>query len=248
MPRIAGVQPLEHLNNVSGALALIINQTKIAERRGASLVCFPECYLQGYIVDTEQTAHMAISLASEAFRRILLQLAALKPTIVVGLIESCNSTIYNSAAVIREGKLLGVYRKVNLLPGESTVFTAGSDFPLFDLDGTKFGINICYDLNFEKSARCIAEQGAQLLVNPCNNMHKQKLSEEIRDRHNQLRTLRCRETNMWILSSDVTGKREAEGRVSFGPTAVVDPTGVVVAQADLNQEGMVVYDLPGKMI
>jgi hypothetical protein len=44
-----------------------------------------------------------------------------------------------------------------------------------------------------------------------------------------------------LLSADVTG--ETEGRVSFGPTALIDPAGAVVAQVPLMTTGMVVADV-----
>ena len=46
---------------------------------------------------------------------------------------------------------------------------------------------------------------------------------------------------MCLISSDVTG--EWKGRVSYGPTAVIDETGSVVRQVELMQEGLIIHEL-----
>ena len=51
----------------------------------------------------------------------------------------------------------------------------------------------------------------------------------LRDVHNIVRGERCRETGLWLVSADVTGERD--GRISWGPTAVLNPAGEVVAHA-----------------
>ena len=73
--------------------------------------------------------------------------ADLTPTLVFGLIESDGGSLFNTAVVVREGQLLGRYRKSHLLAGEQ-VFKAGSEYPVFRVDGLTFGINICHDTNY----------------------------------------------------------------------------------------------------
>ena len=108
----------------------------------------------------------------------------------MGLIERQGDALYNSAAVVCHGKLAGVYRKTYLLPGESKVFRPGTGFPLFETGGKSFGVNICYDLQFQDCAMAVAESGAELLVCPCNNMLKQSTAEEYRMKHHEIRAER----------------------------------------------------------
>jgi predicted amidohydrolase len=44
------------------------------------------------------------------------------------------------------------------------------------------------------------------------------------------------------MSSDITGERD--GRVAWGPTAVLDPAGGVVSQLPLEKPGLLIYDMP----
>jgi predicted amidohydrolase len=121
------------------------------------------------------------------------------------------------------------------------VFDAGSEPAVFEIRGRKVGINICYDLNFRESVEMLAAAGAALLVCPCNNMMSRGTAERWKSRHHEIRSQRARESGAWLLSADVTG--ETEGRVSFGPTALIDPAGAVVAQVPLMTTGMVVADV-----
>jgi predicted amidohydrolase len=63
-----------------------------------------------------------------------------------------------------------------------------------------------------------------------------------KDRHNAARGERCRETGLWLISADVTGARD--GRISWGPTAVLNPSGEVAAQLPLERPGLLIFDLP----
>ena len=161
--------------------------------------------------------------------------------LVVGLIEADHSCLFNTAVVIWQGALVGRYRKQHLLAGEG-IFQAGAGCPTFEVGGLRFGINICYDNNFLDTAQQVAAQGASLIVCPANNMMRRESATLFKDQHNATRGARCRETGLWLISSDVTGERD--GRVAWGPTAVLDPTGAVVAQLPLEEPGMLVFDLP----
>jgi predicted amidohydrolase len=105
----------------------------------------------------------------------------------------------------------------------------------------KIGISICYDLNFSESIERNAIAGAQLLVCPCSNMMPRAKADEWKLRHNEIRSGHAKEHGLWIVSSDVVGERD--GRVSYGPTAVIDPQGTVVTQVPLLAAGMVIAEI-----
>ena len=87
--------------------------------------------------------------------------------------------------------------------------------------------------------------GASLIVCPANKMHRRKTAEALKDVHNSVRGERCRETGLWLVSADVTGERD--GRISWGPTAVRNPAGEVVAQLPLEKTGSLVFDIPCRL-
>jgi predicted amidohydrolase len=118
----------------------------------------------------------------------------------------------------------------------------GEDVQTFEIKELRFGINICFDTNFADAAMSVARQGASLLLCPANNMLPRGSAAEWKDKHNAVRGERCRETGLWLMSADVTGARD--GCVAWGPTAVLDPTGEVVAQLPLGAPGVLVFDMP----
>ena len=239
--KVAACQLLEIRNDVSRAMALIRAQTLAAARIGANLVCFPECFLQGYSVDPAAVADVAIDLSSPAFHDMLEELKPLEPVIVVGLIEQEGGHFYNTALAIERGTVVARYRKTYLLRGEKAVFQPGEAFPVFDVLGVKVGINICHDLNFPESVRRASDAGVTLLACPCSNMMRRDAAEEWKPRHNEIRTRQARDHGVWILSADITGERD--DYVSYGPTAVIDPSGTVVAQVPLSETGMVTAEI-----
>ena len=175
---------------------------------------------------------------------VLDRLPKTGPMIVMGLIEVEKGRLFNTAIVVERGAVIGRYRKAHLLDGEQ-IFDAGNDNHVFDVAGLRFGINICYDTNFAEAASKVANLGASLIVCPANNMLHRKTVEALKDLHNSVRGERCRETGLWLVSADVTGERD--GRISWGPTAVLNPAGEVVAQLPLEKTGLLIYDIPCRL-
>jgi 5-aminopentanamidase len=234
---IAACQLPEIRENIDDAMCWIEKYAERAGFEGASLVCFPECFLQGYLVQEELARLHAIDLASPGFRNLLRRLAKATPAIVFGMIEVDAGSLFNTAVVVQSGQIIGSYRKLHLLPGES-IFQAGNSCPVFQAGGLKFGINICFDTQFPETAAAVAAQGATLIVCPANNMMRRKNAEKWKHRHNEIRACRAKETGLWFISSDVTGIRG--DAVALGPSCVISPRGSVVAQVPLMEVGMVV--------
>jgi len=63
-------------------------------------------------------------------------------------------------------------------------------------------VNICYDLQFSDAALDAARDGARVLACPCNNMLLRESAEQWQWRHNQIRSIRAQEANVWLVSSE----------------------------------------------
>ncbi|QWW70283.1 carbon-nitrogen hydrolase family protein [Rhizobium sp. WYJ-E13] len=240
--RIAAAQTLEYRENIEAALTCALDMIRQAEAEGARLLCFPEGFLQGYLTEPEAARRAAMGLASPTFKAVTNRLATAGLMIVMGMIESEGDDLFNTAVVIQKGEVIGRYRKAHLLKGER-FFRPGTETPIFTVDGLRFGINICYDTGFPEAAHKVALAGASLLVCCANNMMPRANAEKFRHVHNAARGERCRETGLWLISADVTGERN--GRISWGPTAVLNPAGNVVAELPLEAPGLLVFDIAG---
>lgn len=239
--RIAAVQTPEYREDVAAAVAFANEAIGRAQARGASLVCFPEGYLQGYLTDAQSARRAAFDLDSPEFLSVVSEFPADGPVLVIGMIELDGGTLFNTAVVLKDGKVVGRYRKRHLLAGEPA-FAPGTGCPVFEIDCLRFGINICYDTNFRDVAGEIAGQEADLIVCLSNNMMGRQKATLYKERHNEVRAQRCRETGLWLVSADVTG--ETEHRAGWGPTAVISPAGEVVAQLPLGEPGLLIFDIP----
>jgi predicted amidohydrolase len=81
--------------------------------------------------------------------------------------------VYSNAAVLfdRHGTVAGIYRKVHpvALVGHDDLeggITPGSEFPVFDCDFGKLGIQICWDVVFDDGWKALADKGAEIVVWP----------------------------------------------------------------------------------
>jgi predicted amidohydrolase len=239
--RVGACQTPEILGDPDAALDCIEQFSAQVDGRGADLLLFPECFLQGYLADEAHVSRCALRLNSSEFAAVLRRLAHAEQVLVFGVIEADNGRYFNTAVVVDRGRLVGRYRKTRLLPGES-VFTPGEDYPTFLVRGARYGINICSDTQFPEPAAMVAAQGATLLMVAAQNMMHRPVATRFKDLHHSMRAERARETGMWLVSSDVTGARA--DRIAYGPTSIMSPQGDIVAQVPLMTTGIVVADIP----
>jgi predicted amidohydrolase len=235
--RVGACQTPEILGDVDAALRIVLDHADAP----VDLLLFPECFLQGYLVTEQHVREQAFDLGSPEFAAVLERLAPVRPMLVFGMIERAGAAYYNTAVVVAGGRVLGRYRKTFLIEGER-VFDAGDDYPVFECAGTRFGVNICYDMQFPQAAAGVAANGGQVLLGPAQNMMRRTNAFHWQHRHNEIRALRARETGMWIVSADVTGER-GELRIGLGPTSVMNPAGEVVAQVPTGEAGLVIFDI-----
>lgn len=80
---------------------------------------------------------------------------------------------YSNAAVLfdRQGNLVGMYRKVHPVAAVGSTLlegglTPGSDFPVFNCDFGKLGIQICFDMLYEDGWKALAKEGAEIVALP----------------------------------------------------------------------------------
>ncbi|HOI56015.1 MAG TPA: carbon-nitrogen hydrolase family protein [Phycisphaerae bacterium] len=92
------------------------------------------------------------------------------PMTAKGLDADAPERAYNICALLgRKGELVGVYRKVhavgnrggNDLEGGTM---PGTDFPVFQCDFGKVGMQICYDISFDDGWQTLGRKGAELVI------------------------------------------------------------------------------------
>jgi predicted amidohydrolase len=152
----------------SDSVARTIGAIGEAARDGAEVVVLPEMS-SGYVLDAAALTPVA-EVGDEGVLLSAWRAAARQHGVVVvgGFAERMGERLFNTAVVIdRQGAVLGRYRKLHLFGAEHQVFTPGDlGLPVFDVDGVRLGVLICYDLRFPEALRILALQGAQLVAVP----------------------------------------------------------------------------------
>ena len=216
---MAGRSPEERLERLHRA----------AGEADADLLLCPELFLSGYGAgeDVRRYAEAADGPAAAAIAGIA---QATGTAIVYGYPEVAGDTLYNAAQCISaRGRSLANHRKLILPPGfESDVFTPGSGLTLFDLQGIRFGLLICYDLEFPEAARASAEEGAQAILAPT------ALTAEWTVVARQVVPARAFENGVYVLYANHAG---VEQDVRYlGASCIVGPDGLDRARTGVGEE------------
>lgn len=139
----------------------------VVRQAQADLLLCPELFMSGYHVG-DLLAERAEAQDGPFAARVAEIARATGTAIAYGYPEADGDRIYNSALCIdRDGSRRANHRKLVIPPGpELECFTAGEQMTLFDLDGVRMALLICYDIEFPETARAAAAAGVEVILAP----------------------------------------------------------------------------------
>ncbi|XP_050669936.1 omega-amidase NIT2 isoform X2 [Leptidea sinapis] len=227
-------------------VAQAVKEIHRAKELGAHIVALPECFNSPY--GTKYFNEYAEEVPAGETSRALSRAAAEAGVCVVGgtLPERCGDRLYNTCTVWdSSGKLVTLYRKMHLfdidIPNkitfkESEVLSAGDQLTVFEYNGVKVGLGICYDLRFPEMAHLMAKEGCSLLIYPgAFNMTTGPKHWELLGR--------ARATDQQLYVALVSPARDlAAGYVAWGHSSLLDPWGAVLHQLD-HRPGTLLADI-----
>ncbi len=224
-------------------IALIGTAACAAATMGAQLIVFPELFVTGYNIPADAIAQLAEELTGDIVRNIAAIATAHRIAIIFGMPEKAGTAIYNTAvAISANGELLSAYQKIHLFGSEAETFTAGKDLQVFDLNGIKIGLAICYDIEFPEMARELKRKGAQLICVPTANFlpYTEVPTTLVR--------ARAQENALAIAYANLCG---TEGDLTYtGLSAIVNPNGVDAARAGAHASALLCtapFEIDGKI-
>ena len=164
--RVALVQMRCEKARVSGNLARTAGFFDRASDAGADLVCFPEMSVTGYVEPRKRSE--AVLMWDDPQLAPLFELSSQSEmTLVAGIAElNPGNKPFISQGVIRGGKLLGVYRKINVHQDEVHSFSSGAALLTQPLGDADFGVALCADIDSESIFQGYAERGAKVVLLP----------------------------------------------------------------------------------
>jgi NAD+ synthase (glutamine-hydrolysing) len=238
--RVALAQIDVVVGDIAGNEACIRRAVEAATDAKADLVLVPELAMTGYPPEDLLAKTHFIEENLEALERIAS--ACTSTSALIGFVERSDGVLHNAAALCREGRIAGVYRK-RLLPNygvfdEERYFEPGQGVLVAEIEGLAVSPTICEDIWMPGVAAEAAGAGASLLVNiSASPFHAGKGV----DREAMLRA-RAAENGVWLAYCNLVGGQDE--LVFDGRSALISPAGEVVARAASFAEDFIVADIP----
>ncbi|MES2593728.1 MAG: NAD(+) synthase [Verrucomicrobiota bacterium] len=246
--RVATVSPQLILGDVAANLGVLQAETRALAAQGARLILFPELSLTGYSCADLFHHQALLQRTRQALTTLAETTAGLSCVVVVGLPLVVESRLYNVAAVLTDGRVLGIVPKT-FLPnsGEfyerrwfspSTTLAAmeidgipiGTDlvFAAEDLPGFVLGVEICEDLwTVIPPSSHAALAGATVLVNP-------SASDEVLGKAPYRRNLVCQQSARCLAAYIYAGAGPGESStdVVYSGHGLIAENGVLLGETE----------------
>jgi NAD+ synthase (glutamine-hydrolysing) len=238
--RVALAQIDVTVGDLTGNADRIVDAVRAAAAQGADLVLVPELAVAGYPPEDLLAKDHFIDDGAETLSRIAA--ACTRCAAVIGFVERGEKSLFNAAALCRDGRVEAVYRKRRLpnygVFDEDRYFGEGDAPLLFEIGGVRTAVTICEDVWAPGPAAEAARLGAGLIVNlSASPFHAGKGAA----REAMLCDL-ARDHGVWVAYCNLVGGQDE--LVFDGRSVVVAPDGTVVARALAFEEDVLVVDVP----
>lgn len=236
--RVAGVQMDVALGQPEANLQAMLTKLRETAAAGAKLTVFPECALSGYCFSSvDEAMPHAQSLPGPATEQFASACKELGVFAVFGLLEKEGNCLFNATALVGPNGLIGTYRKVHLpyLGIDMKTNYGDRPFAVFEIDGVKVGMLICYDAAFPEATRSLALLGADLIVLPTNWPPGAECVAE--------HTLNTRAMENAVFFMAVNRVGEERGFPFIGRSRICGPSGCTLASTESTQPTILYADI-----
>jgi NAD+ synthase (glutamine-hydrolysing) len=242
--RVALAQINSTVGDIPGNARKIKEWIGRARDEGAQLVVFPELALTGYPPEDLLLKTHFVDSAGAALEDLARETEDGDLVVLVGFPER-RDDVYNACAVLGEGRVQAVYRKM-FLPNygvfdEARYFQSGTEAALIELNGVAIGLTVCEDI-WEPGPPALTEAlaGAQVIVNlSASPYHAGKPLERER-----MLVQRARDNTAIVLFCNLVGGQDE--LVFDGHSVAIDASGDIVARAPQFEESLTVCTIdPG---
>ena len=168
--RVATAVPKMKVGDIDYNIEQILDFAKKAEQKGSSVTVFPELAITGYTLGDLFHQRLLIKKVEEALGQIAKESKNIKSILLVGLPLSFEGKLFNTAAIINNGKILGIVPKT-YIPNykefyEERWFASAYDLNSKEIEILGYKIPIGTDLLF----RAKKHPGVTLGVEICEDL------------------------------------------------------------------------------
>jgi len=235
--RVAVAQIEPRLGEKERNLDTCLARMEEAAAARAELLVLPECALPGYMFDSaDEALPFAEEIPGPSSDALERECGRLGLHVICGLLERDHEGLRNAAVLVGPDGLLGAYRKTHLpYLGVDRFVVPGDELRVYDTPLGRIGVEICYDLRFPEVTRTLALRGAEIVAHPTNFPMAARIQTEL------ITVARAAENRIYLLTANRVGQ---ERRCEFcGWSQIVDPYGHRLAEADEQEETLLVADV-----
>jgi omega-amidase len=203
---------------------------------GSKFVCLPEYFaFPASLEDNMQIGKMADEIYEPAVQLLKRVSKEVDAYIVGGTIfEKFRGNYYNTCLFLRQGKILGKFRKMHLTGWEKKVgLHVGSTFRVFETEFCKAGILICADVFYPRTVRRLASLGAEVIFLPVSASRTHPYVKG-----HPLTTKRAEDNRVFILKNGNTRSNSRGGN-----SAIISPWGILNQAKDEMSTKLISADL-----
>lgn len=235
-----------------------------AAAQGAQLILLSELFERPYFCQERRYDYYAYATtvaenpAIAMGQRLAKELGVVLP---ISFFEREENQLYNSIACIdADGTNLGIYRKTHIPDDhfyqEKFYFKPGDKgFKVFNTKYGRIGIGICWDQWFPETARCLALQGAELLLYPtaigsepileCDSMPHWRRCMQGHSAANLMPVIAANRIGLEAVQPCAGNNNQSSSLNFYGSSFMTDGTGAIVEDASRDKEELLLhtYDL-----
>ncbi len=235
--RVALAQIDTTVGDIDGNARKIIEVVGRAQAAGAGFILLPELALTGYPPEDLLAKPHFVEANLDALELVA---SACGNAAIVGFVDRIGDTLYNAAALCGNHRVLQIYHKQRLpnygVFDEERYFEPGTMPGLIELGGTMFASTICEDIWVPEIVAEAVAEGARVIFNiSASPFHAGK-----GDEREQMLRQRARDNNVWLAYCNLVGGQDE--LVFDGRSAIISPSGDVVARAASFEEDLVIAD------
>jgi NAD+ synthase (glutamine-hydrolysing) len=238
--RIALAQLNLFVGDVGGNAQRVIDTAAEArDRLQADLVLFPELALSGYPPEDLLFHKGMRRQVAAAMERVRSEVQGV--SVMVGYPDYTEDSIYNAAALVRDGQVVANYHKQELpnysVFDEKRYFKPGQESRVVEMKGIRVGLLICEDVWEPKPARAVHAAGAQLLV----VINGSPYSLQYQRRREDIVRARIKDTGLPVVYVNQIGGQDE--LIFDGGSFVMNAAGEIVQRAPPFKEELYAVDI-----
>lgn len=225
------------------------NLIKSAASQGASIACLPELTVDQFFPQyfgEKRFFGLAEPLDGPVVQKFQELAQKYQIAVIPNMYERGEiNTYYNTSPVIDcNGKVLGSQQMMHIAEDptedEKFYYTPGEGYSVFSLQGLTIGIAICYDRHFPEHMRIVTLKGADIIFVPTATTGLHRTAWEVEARATAIAN------GVFVAYAN---KVETEGRLHFfGRSLIVNPKGIITAQASEDKEEVLVADIDVSLV